>query len=281
MRPIIITGLSGAGKTQAIDCLEDMGYYCIDNMPPALIKSFIDLASEGHSIDKAAFVVDVRSRAFFDDFLDVLAGFHAAGIDYKLLYLEANDEVLLRRFSETRRTHPLSEGGPVATGLELERNLLEGIRSAADYIIDTSNMKTAQFWAELRDLLTSDENESTFVINIMSFGFKHGAPGSADMVFDTRFIPNPYYVQSLRKLTGNNQKVSHFVLKHEVAQKFLEDVTAMVRHLIPFYMKEGKYSLSIGIGCTGGHHRSVAIANELYRRLRESGQRVTIEHRDL
>lgn len=281
MQTIIITGLSGAGKTQAIDCLEDMGYYCIDNMPPALIRSFVDLTVSGHAVDKAAFVVDVRSRAFFDDFLNVLEELDKAEITYKLLYLEASDSVLLRRYSETRRMHPLSDGGTAAVGLAKERQLLEEIRKAADYIIDTSNMKTAQFWTELRQLLTSDENEGTFMINVSSFGFKNGTPATADIIFDTRFIPNPYYVQSLRKLTGNNQKVSHFVLKHEITQRFLKSVVSMVEMLTPFYMKEGKYSLNIGIGCTGGHHRSVAVANEIYRRLRENGHRATIEHRDL
>ena len=281
MKTIIITGLSGAGKTQAIDCLEDMGYYCIDNMPPALIKSFVDLTRTGHTIEKVAFVVDVRSRTFFDDFHSVLEELDQSGIDYKLLYLEASDRVLLQRYSETRRVHPLSGGGPVEAGLAQERELLKDIRSAADYIIDTSNIKVAQFWAELRQLLTSGENQSTFMINIMSFGFKKGTPPAMDIVFDTRFIPNPYYVQSLRKLTGNNQKVSHYVLKHEITQQFLQQVVLMVEKLAPFYMKEGKYGLNIGIGCTGGHHRSVAVANELHRRLREKGYRATIEHREL
>lgn len=281
MRTIIITGLSGAGKTQAIDCLEDMGYYCIDNMPPALIRSFIDLSAAGGGVDKVAFVVDVRSRQFFEDFSQALREFNESGIEYKLLYLEASDQVLLRRYNETRRSHPLSEGGPVRTGLALEREMLKPFRAAADYIIDTSNMKTAQFWTELRDLVTSEEDGRAFTVNIMSFGFKHGTPSSMDIVLDTRFIPNPYYVQSLRKLTGNNRKVSSFVLRQEIAQKFLTAVTDLVDMLAPHYMKEGKYSLGIGIGCTGGHHRSVAIANELYRRLQESGHRVTIEHRDL
>ncbi|MBQ6401220.1 MAG: RNase adapter RapZ [Firmicutes bacterium] len=281
MRTIIITGLSGAGKTQAIDCLEDMGYYCIDNMPPALIRSFIQLTSTGKDIEQAAFVVDVRSRQFFEDFNQAIQEFDQLEIDYKILYLEASDQVLLRRYNETRRTHPLSEGGSVRSGLEREKKMLEPIRKAADYIIDTSNMKTAQFWGELRDIVLSDENEKTFMVSITSFGFKHGTPLSTDMIFDTRFIPNPYYVQSLRKLTGNNQKVSHYVLKHEITQKFLDGVVGMVNMLAPYYMKEGKYSLSIGIGCTGGHHRSVACANELHRRLRESGHRVSLEHRDL
>ena len=281
MQTIIITGLSGAGKTQAIDCLEDMGYYCIDNMPPALIRSFVDLTVSGHAVDRVAFVVDVRSRAFFDDFQNVLEQMDRDGFEYKLLYLEATDAVLLRRFSETRRVHPLADGGKAEAGLARERELLKGIRSAADYIIDTSNIKVAQFWTELRNLLTSDADHSTFIINVMSFGFKNGAPASADMTFDTRFIPNPYYVQSLRKLTGNNKKVSRFVLKHEVTQKFLEALISMVETLVPYYMKEGKYSLNIGIGCTGGHHRSVAVANEIHRRLRENGHRTTVEHRDL
>lgn len=281
MQVIIITGLSGAGKTQAIDCLEDMGYYCIDNMPPALIKSFVDLTANSHSVDQVAFVVDVRSRAFFDDFQSVLEELDRAEISYKLLYLEASDRVLLQRYSETRRMHPLSAGGTVASGLAQERELLKEIRASADHIIDTSNMKVAQFWAELRELLTSDGDSNTFMINIMSFGFKKGTPASADLVFDTRFIPNPYYVQSLRKLTGNNKKVSHYVLKHEITQKFLTEVISMIEMLIPYYMKEGKYSLNIGIGCTGGHHRSVAVAGEIYRRLRENGHHTTIEHREL
>lgn len=281
MKTVIITGLSGAGKTQAIDCLEDMGYYCIDNMPPALIRSFVDLTASGHAVDKVAFVVDVRSRAFFNDFLSVLEQMDKEEIDYKLVYLEASDAVLLRRYSETRRIHPLSDGGTAEAGIAREREMLKEIRTVSDYIIDTSNTKTAQFWAELRQLLTSEENESTFMINVMSFGFKNGTPAAADLVFDARFIPNPYYVQSLRRLTGKNKKVSQYVLKHEITQTFLEQVMAMLETLIPYYMKEGKYSLNIGVGCTGGHHRSVAIAGEIHRRLRKSGHRATIEHRDL
>ncbi len=281
MQTIIITGMSGAGKTQAIDCLEDMGYYCIDNMPPALIHSFLELTVTGHAVEKAAFVVDVRSREFFLDLQSVLDELNRTGADYKLLFLEASDRTLLRRFSETRRVHPLSGDGTVEAGIKQERAMLKKIRAAADYIIDTSNLKTAQFWTELRQLLTSEEGRNTFMINIMSFGFKNGTPPAADIIFDARFIPNPYYVQSLRRLTGNNQKVSQYVLKHDITQEFLSQFTSMMETLIPYYMKEGKYSLHIGIGCTGGHHRSVAIANEIFRRLRESGHRVTVEHRDL
>lgn len=281
MKAIIVTGLSGAGKTQAIDCLEDMGYYCIDNMPPALIKSFIDLTAGGKGIDKAAFVIDVRGGRLFDDLKQSLEELKKDDIDYKILYLEASDRTLLRRYNETRRAHPLSEGGPVATGLAREREMLEGLRKQADFIIDTSNMKSAQLWAEIKHLLTSDESSKTFMINVMSFGYKRGTPMAADMVFDMRFIPNPYYVKTLRPLTGNNAKVSRFVLRHQVTQDFLTKAVEMIDMLVPFYMNEGKYSLNIGIGCTGGHHRSVAVANELHRRLQEMGRRTTLEHRDL
>jgi len=281
MEAVIITGLSGAGKTQAIDCLEDMGYYCIDNMPPALSKSFIDLTGNGKGIDKAAFIIDVRGGSLFDDLTDSLDELKKDEISYKILYLEATDRTLLRRYNETRRTHPLSEGGPAAVGLAKEREMLSELRKQADYIIDTSNMKTAQLWAEIKHLLTSEESHETFMINIMSFGYKRGTPMASDMVFDMRFIPNPYYVKSLKPLTGNNAKVSKYVLKHQVTQDFLAKAIDMIEMLIPFYIKEGKYSLNIGIGCTGGHHRSVAVANELNRRLKEMGRRTTLDHRDL
>ena len=277
MKAIIITGLSGAGKTQAMDCLEDMGYYCIDNMPPALIKSFIDLTANGKGIDKAAFVIDVRGGKLFNDFKEALDELRQNGIEYKILYLEASDRVLMRRYNETRRNHPLSEGGgSVMSGLQKEREMLSVLRDNADYIIDTSNLKTAQLWDEIKHSLTTGENQKTFMINIMSFGYKKGTPIAGDMV-----LPNPYYVKSLRPLTGNNAKVSKYVLRQKVAQDFLDRAIELIDMLIPFYIKEGKYSLNICIGCTGGQHRSVAMANELRRRLREEGKRTTLEHRDL
>ncbi|NLD19191.1 MAG: RNase adapter RapZ [Clostridiales bacterium] len=281
MKAIIITGLSGAGKTQAIDCLEDMGYYCIDNMPPALIKSFIDLTVSGKGIDKAAFVIDVRGGKLFEDLKEVLDEMKKDSIDYKILYLEASDRVLIRRYNESRRSHPLSEGGSVYSGLHKERDMLGVLRNEADFVIDTSNMKTAQLWTEIKHLMTSEESQKTFMINIMSFGYKRGTPLAGDMVFDTRFIPNPYYVKSLQSLTGNNIKVSKYVLRHEITQEFLIKALDMIDSLIPFYMKEGKYSLTVCIGCTGGHHRSVAVANEIDKRLRALGRRTTLEHRDL
>lgn len=281
MEAIIVTGLSGAGKTQAIDCLEDMGYYCIDNMPPALIKSFIDLTASGKGIDKAAFVIDVRGGRLFDDLKESLEELRKDEVDYKILYLEATDRTLLKRYNETRRVHPLSEGGSIESGLKKEREMLAALRKQADFIIDTSNMKSAQLWTEIKHLLTLEENQKTFMINVRSFGYKKGTPMSANLVFDMRFIPNPYYVKSLRPLTGNNAKVSKYVLKHQVTQDFLDKAIDMIETLIPFYMKEGKYSLNVAIGCTGGQHRSVAVANEINRRLQEMGRRTTLEHREL
>ena len=281
MKAVIVTGLSGAGKTQAIDCLEDMGYYCIDNMPPALIKSFIDLTASGKGIDKAAFVIDVRGGKLFEDLKDSLEELRRDGIEFKILYLEASDRTLIRRYNESRRSHPLSEGGTVSAGLKKEREMLELLRNNADYIIDTSNMKTAQLWAEIKHLVTSGENKKTFMFNVMSFGYKKGIPLAADMVFDMRFIPNPYYVPSLKKLTGNNKKVFHYVMKQQVAADFAARLTDMLDAVIPAYMNEGKYHLNIAFSCTGGQHRSVSMANHMAEVFREKGYRVTLRHRDL
>ena len=282
MNTVIVTGLSGAGKTQAMNCLEDLGYYCVDNMPPALIKSFVQLAAgESTPIEKAAFAVDVRGGELFADMEKALEDLEASGINYKILYLEASELVLIRRYSETRRQHPLARGESTLEGLKRETEMLKNLRARADYIIDTSNMKVARLWEEVKDLITSGESEKTFVLNVMSFGYKRGMPLGADMVFDMRFVPNPYYVKSLRSLTGNNKKVRDYVMKQEVARDFMARTEKMLLDLIPYYMKEGKYSLNLAFGCTGGQHRSVSAANEMADRLRAKGKRVTVEHRDL
>lgn len=282
MKTVIVTGLSGAGKSQAMNCLEELGYYCVDNMPPALIKSFVQLAAEGTApIERAAFAVDVRGGELFADMEKALESLEEDGIEYKILYLEASEQVLIRRFSETRRQHPLSRGESTEEGLKRETSMLRDLRVRADYVIDTSNMKTARLWEEVKDLITSGESEKTFVVNIASFGYKRGILLGADMVFDMRFIPNPYYVRSLRELTGNNKKVRDYVMKQDVTQEFLKKVEPLVLELIPSYMREGKYNLNLAFGCTGGHHRSVAMANEMAERLRSHGKRVTVEHRDL
>ena len=282
MNTVIVTGLSGAGKTQAMNCLEDLGYYCVDNMPPSLIKSFVQLAAgESTPIEKAAFAVDVRGGELFADMEKALEDLEASGINYKILYLEASELVLIRRYSETRRQHPLARGESTLEGLKRETEMLKNLRARADYIIDTSNMKVARLWEEVKDLITSGESEKTFVLNVMSFGYKRGMPLGADMVFDMRFVPNPYYVKSLRSLTGNNKKVRDYVMKQEVARDFMDRTEKMLLDLIPYYMKEGKYSLNLAFGCTGGQHRSVSAANEMADRLRAKGKRVTVEHRDL
>lgn len=282
MNTVIVTGLSGAGKTQAMNCLEDLGYYCVDNMPPALIKSFVQLAAgESTPIEKAAFAIDVRGGELFADMEKALADLQANGIDYKILYLEASDRVLIRRFNETRRQHPLARGESTLEGLKRETFMLKELRNRADYIIDTSNMKVARLWKEVKDLITSGESEKTFVVNIMSFGYKKGIPLGADMVFDMRFIPNPYYVKSLRSLTGNNKKVREYVMKQDVTQDFFSRIEPLILDLIPSYMREGKYHLNLAFGCTGGQHRSVSSANEMAERLQKMGKRITLEHRDL
>lgn len=281
MEAVIITGLSGAGKSQAVNCLEDLGYYCIDNMPPALIKNFITLAmKERSSIEKVAFVIDIRGGEFFEEIEPCLKDLKMRGINYKILFLEASDEVLIRRFNETRRQHPLSEGGETLSGVDRERKILKGIRSIADFVIDTSNMKAVKLRKEINDIFTKGEDIG-FIINIFSFGFKHGIPLEADMVFDMRFIPNPYYVPSLKKLTGNSKKIQDYVLKFPESRSFIENVDKMINEMIPCYIREGKFHLNLAFGCTGGQHRSVTMANVFVKKFKEQGLRITIEHRDL
>ena len=279
MELIIVTGLSGAGKSNALNCLEDMGYYCIDNMPPALIGSFIDLAKTNKlNVDKAAICIDSRSGEGYRGFDQQLNKYHDT--DYKIMFLEASDETLIRRFNETRRNHPLKVSS-VKEGIRKERAFLAKARSISNYVIDTSNMKTAKLKEVIKDIVMKGEEKQTFIINIQSFGYKHGMPLDADMVFDMRFIPNPYYVPSLKELTGNSMKVKNYVLRQQVTVEFMEKIVPLLEEIIPAYMQEGKYHLNIACGCTGGHHRSVASANELARIFREKGYRITLAHRDL
>lgn len=279
MELIIVTGLSGAGKSNALNCLEDMGYYCIDNMPPALIGSFIDLVKTNKlNVDKAAICIDSRSGEGYRGFDQQLNKYHDT--DYKIMFLEASDETLIRRFNETRRNHPLNVSS-VKDGIRKERAFLAKARSISNYVIDTSNMKTAKLKEVIKDIVMKGEEKQTFIINIQSFGYKHGMPLDADMVFDMRFIPNPYYVPSLKELTGNSMKVKNYVLRQQVTVEFMEKIVPLLEEIIPAYMQEGKYHLNIACGCTGGHHRSVASANELARIFREKGYRITLAHRDL
>jgi len=284
MKVVLITGLSGAGKTHAADWFEDQGYYCIDNMPPSLIKNFLELTTFSEKkITKAAFVVDIRSEDFFADLTETLDFLdRSKDIEFNILFIEASDSTLLKRYNETRRNHPLANGSTTGEVIEKERGMLEELRRRADYVIDTTNMKVANFGIEMDKLFTeSGDSGSSFAINIISFGYKHGIPQETDLVFDMRFIPNPYYVPSLKHLTGNNKKVSQYVLKHDITKQFIKQLDEMINTITPCYKKEGKYHLNIAFGCTGGQHRSVAMANEMTRIFREEGYRVTIEHREL
>lgn len=284
MKVVIISGLSGAGKTHAADWFEDHGYYCIDNMPPALIKSFLDLAMfRTIRMTKAAFVVDIRSDEFFSGLNDTIDYLRMReDIEFSILFIEASDSTLIRRYNETRRNHPLSTGRTSKEVIEKERSMLADLRARANHVLDTTNLKVAQFNLEMSKLYNPDGDiSSTFAINVISFGFKYGIPQETDMVFDVRFIPNPYYVESLKHLTGNNKKVQRYVLRHDIARKFIEQLTVMIDTIIPCYVKEGKNHLNIAFGCTGGQHRSVTLANEMARIFREEGYRVTLEHREL
>ncbi len=283
MEVVMITGLSGAGKTKAADWFEDKGYYCIDNMPPALIKNFIDLAMTGkRKIQKAAFVVDIRGGQFFGDLKETIISLEDdINIDFKILFIEASDEALIRRFNEARRTHPLAVSLMTREAIQIEREELAELRSHANYVIDTSSLKVAEMNSELDKLFGSKTKKASFVLNLMSFGYKHGMPAEADWVIDVRFIPNPYYVSSLKKLTGNNKKVAQYVMKQDITKEFVNRFHEIIARLLPCYVKEGKYSLTIAFGCTGGQHRSVALANEFYKIFTAEGWRVTLEHREL
>jgi len=282
MEAIIVTGLSGAGKSQAVHCMEDLGYYCIDNMPPVLIKEFINLSVQDKmKIDKAAFVVDIRSREFFENFRNILTDLKNQDIPLKVMFLEASDEVLIRRYKETRRSHPLSPSGTIAEGIRKERMHLEEIRKEADFILDTSNMKTAKLSEEIKELLLSEDEADGFTITIMSFGYKHGMPLDADWVFDMRFLPNPFYLASMKNLTGNSKKVQDYVLKFPESHRFIKEIYQVINDLIPLYKKEGKSNLVLAFGCTGGQHRSVTMANEFSRLFTADEKRVILIHRNL
>lgn len=284
MKVVVVTGLSGAGKSNAANWFEDQGFYCIDNMPPALIDNFIELsAASTKTITKTAIIADVRGGEFFSELSSSIDKLKANdNIDCQVLFMEASDETLLKRYSETRRNHPLSVGSTNIEVIQAERKQLEEIRKKADYIVDTTSLKISEFKFQMeRNFLDNHSAEINFAVNITSFGFKYGVPMESDLVFDMRFIPNPFYVDSLKKLTGNNKKVSQYVLKHQIAHDFLDKFMDTLKTIIPGYMKEGKYHLNVSIGCTGGQHRSVAIANELREMLEKEGYRVSLKHREL
>ena len=283
MRFIIVTGLSGAGKSEATNALEDMGYFCVDNLPPKLIKKFAEVCKQSKgSIDKVALVMDIRGGIFFDDLFESLSELSKEQFQYEILFLDTSDEVLVKRFKEKRRSHPLAPGGRVITGIELERQKLRDVKDKADVIIDTSKYAIKDLREEMaRKFGDKEMPEKQMAITILSFGFKYGIPVDSDMVFDVRFIPNPFYIPELKPFSGNDEPVKNYVMEQTETQTFLQKANDMFEFLIPNYQKEGKRQLIISIGCTGGRHRSVAIANSIYETLRANNHDVYIEHRDI
>jgi RNase adapter protein RapZ len=277
---VILTGLSGAGKTVALQSLEDIGFFSIDNLPPALIPKLGELVIQsGGKVSKIALVCDLRGRALGQDLFEALKELEEkSGITAQILYLEADDDVLVRRYKETRRRHPMSPDGRIPEGIAKERRKLEEMRGRADWIIDTSDLKPSELKQKIVQRF-SNLDEQKLNVNIVSFGFKHGVPIDADMVFDVRFLPNPHYVESLRPLTGKDKDVSEYVMKWPVTQQFLEKLFDLVDFLLPQFQKEGKNQAVIAIGCTGGQHRSVAVAELLYQHLKQN-ESVRVTHRD-
>ncbi|MBO5293039.1 MAG: RNase adapter RapZ [Lachnospiraceae bacterium] len=282
MRFVVVSGMSGGGKSIALKLLEDIGFYCVDNLPVPLIDKFFEWISvPGSEITKVALGLDVRADQSFASVEKVLETLKKNGYSYELLFMDAADNVLLKRYKESRRMHPLSPDGRIEEGIRRERAVLQSVRKKADYVIDTSRLLTRELKAELDRIFVQNEEYNSLMITVMSFGFKYGIPADADLVFDVRFLPNPFYIDELKHLTGNDKPVQDYVMGYDEAGIFLDKLTDMIQFLIPNYIKEGKYQLVVGIGCTGGKHRSVTLANELYKRLKNQGNYgLTIRHRD-
>ena len=281
MKFIIITGMSGAGKSQVVKALEDLGCYCVDNMPPELIPKFAEIYHRSAKPqDMAALVCDIRGGDLFRELDANLDQLSELGYDYEILFLEASEEVLLKRYKETRREHPLSIGGRILDGVRRERTLLDDIRKRATHIVDTSRMSTAQLKAHIASIY-GGARDFSMTIHVVSFGFKYGIPLDADLVFDVRFLPNPFYIPELREHTGLETCVRDYVMDYAQSREFVKKLVDMMEYLIPHYEKEGKAQLVIGIGCTGGHHRSVTIAEELHKQPLRSGHHVLASHRDI
>ncbi len=284
MRFVIITGMSGAGKSSALKTLEDNNYFCVDNLPIELILKFAELTfSDKNSNDKnVALGIDIRSGQALSELDYILDKMKKSGYHYEILFLDANDDVLIKRFKETRRAHPLTPEGRVDEGIVNERKQLEFLRKQADYIIDTSTLLIRELRMEIEKIFVENKEYKNLFVTILSFGFKYGIPVDADLIFDVRFMPNPYYIDELKYKTGNDDEVKEFVMSSEVSQKFLYKLYDMIKFLIPNYVKEGKNQLVIGVGCTGGKHRSVTVANMLYDRLSEDKNLgIKVAHRDI
>ena len=284
MKFVILTGMSGAGKSTAIKMMEDIGFYCVDNLPIPLLEKFVELSDlqQNAELQKVAVGIDIRNGQALEELKNVLARIKSTGASYEILFLDAEDSVLVKRYKETRRNHPLSGGGRVDKGIAEERKRLAFLKEGADYIIDTSRLLTRELKAELEKIFVQNQDYKNLFITILSFGFKYGIPADSDLVFDVRFLPNPYYVEGLRAKTGNDKEIQDYVFQFDEAHTFLDKLSDMLNFLIPNYIAEGKNQLVISIGCTGGTHRSVTLANALYQKL--SGNReygIKIEHRDI
>ena len=282
MRFVIVTGMSGAGKSSALKMLEDVGYFCVDNLPVALLDKFAEmLLDKTAKIENAALGIDIRNGEGIGELEQKLKEIKEAGIKYEILYLNASNRILLKRYKETRRNHPLSRDGRVEDGIAKEREIMKFLQEKADYVIDTSQLLTKELKEEINHIFVEGEEGERFQIAVVSFGFKYGIPADVDLVFDVRFLPNPYYDLELRPLTGNDKAIQDFVMEHQESVEFLEKLDDMMEFLIPNYIKEGKYNLVIGIGCTGGKHRSVTITDKLAEKLKRLPYSVKVEHRDI
>ena len=283
MRFVIVTGMSGAGKGTALNTLEDAGYFCVDNLPIQLIKRFAEIAyDEQIQVDNVAIGVDIRSGRALSQLNSCLADLKKCGFPYEILFIECSDATLVKRYKETRRNHPLStRDGRIIDGIKKERELIGFLKEEADYIIDTSSLLVRELKKELDKIFVSNMEYGNFIITVMSFGFKYGIPRDSDLVFDVRFLPNPYYIEELKKLTGNDKPIQDYVMGFDAAHIFLDKIMDLFDFLLPEYVQEGKNSLVIAIGCTGGKHRSVTLANAIADRLKKTEYGCKVEHRDI
>ena len=282
MRFVIVTGMSGAGKSQAVNCLEDMNFYCVDNMPPVLIPKFAEICMSSLGvITNAAVVVDLRGGEMFKEISNVIENIKSIGVKPEILFLEADDNTIVKRYKETRRKHPLSREGKIEEGIEKEKQLLAEIRKKADYCIDTSSTHNQQLKKLLTKIFNETDTSEGLIIDVMSFGFKYGIPNDADLVFDVRFLPNPFYIDELKHKNGTQKEVQDYVLQWPQTVKFMDKLYDMIDFLVPHYVEEGKPQLVIAIGCTGGMHRSVTMAEKLYDKLVEKKYKVVKHHRDM
>jgi len=282
MQFTIVTGMSGAGKSTALKILEDIGFFCVDNLPPTLINKFAEICfSPDSGINKVALGIDIRGGNLFKELFNEIENIQKDGYNVDVVFLDAKDEILVKRYKETRRKHPLAGEGRILDGIRLERELLNEAKRKAKYIIDTSNLLTRELKEEIFKIFTEGKKYENLMITVLSFGFKYGIPSDSDLVFDVRFIPNPFYIPDLRSKTGNEKEIQDYVMSWDVSKNFIEKLEDMINFLLPNYIKEGKNQLVISIGCTGGKHRSVTIANELYSILKNKEYGVNIYHRDI